>query len=48
MGRRSELMYFPKLKTIKDLFRPLYKKRRFRTSFDSHRVKGSQTLVQSP
>ena len=37
---------FPKLPTIKDLVRPLSKKRRFRTSFDSQHVKGSQTLVK--
>ena len=32
---------FPKLQTVKDLVRPLSKKRRFRTSFDSQLVKGS-------
>ena len=39
---------FPKLQSVEDLVRPLSKKRRFRTSFDSHHVKGSQTLVKSP
>ena len=38
---------FLKLRTVKDLVRPLFKKRRFKTSFDSHHVKGSQTLVKS-
>ena len=38
---------FPKLLTVKDLVRPLSKKRRFRTFFDSQHVKGSQTLVKS-
>ena len=38
---------FPKLQIVKNLVRPLSKKRIFRTSFDSHRVKGSQTLVKS-
>ena len=38
---------FPQLKTVKNLVRPLFKKRRFRTSFDSQHVKGSQTLVKS-
>ena len=38
---------FPKLQTVKDLVRPLSKKRRFRTSFDGQHVKGSQTLVKS-
>ena len=37
----------PKLQTVKDLIRPLFKKRRFRTSFDSQQVKGSQKLVKS-
>ena len=36
---------FPKLQTVKDLVRPL--KRRFRTSFNSQHVKGSQRLVKS-
>ena len=39
---------FPKLQTVKDLVRPLSKKRRFRRSFDNQHVKGSQTLVTSP
>ena len=38
---------FPKLGTVEDLFRPVSKKRRFRTSFDSQHVKGSETLVKS-
>ena len=38
---------FPKLKTTKDLVRPVYKKRRFRTPFRTQHVKGSQTLVKS-
>ena len=37
---------FPRLQTVKDLVRPLSKKRRFRTSFGSQHVKGSQTLVK--
>ena len=36
------------LQTVKDLVRPLSKKRRFRTPFDSENVKGAQTLVISP
>ena len=32
---------FPKLMTVKNLVRPLSKKRRFRTRFDSQYVKGS-------
>ena len=39
---------FPKLETVKILLRPLSKKRRFRTSFDSHHVKASQKLVKPP
>ena len=38
---------FPRLLTVKDLFRPLCKKHRFRRSFGSQHVKGSQTLVKS-
>ena len=38
---------FPKLQTVKDLVRPLSKKRRFRTSFNSQHVRGSQTFVKS-
>ena len=38
---------FPKLETVKNLVRPLSKKRRFRKSFDSQHVKESQTLVKS-
>ena len=37
----------PILQTVKNLVGPLSKKRRFRTSFDSEKVKGSQTLVKS-
>ena len=36
-----------KLQTVNDLSRHLLKKHRFRTSFDSQHVKGSQTLVKS-
>ena len=38
---------FPKLLTVIDLVRPLSRICRFRTSFDSQHVKGSQTLVKS-
>ena len=38
---------FPILQTVKDLVRSLSKIHRFRTSFDSQHVKGSQTLVKS-
>ena len=38
---------FPNLQTVKDLVRPLTKKRRFRTHFDSQHVKESQTLEKS-
>ena len=38
---------FRKLHTAKDLVRPLSKKQRFRTPFDSQHAKGSQTLVKS-
>ena len=38
---------FLKLQTVKDLVRPLSKKRSFRTSFQSQHFKGSQTLVKS-
>ena len=38
---------FLKLQTLKDFFRQLSKKSRFRTSFASTQVKGSQTLVKS-
>ena len=38
---------FPRLQTVKDLFRPLSKKRRFWTFFGNQHVKGSQTLVNS-
>ena len=39
--------FFRKLQTGKDLVRPLSKKHRFRTLFDSQKVKGSQTLLKS-
>ena len=35
---------FWKVQTVKDLVRPLSKKHRFRTPFDSQHVKGSQTV----
>ena len=38
---------FRKLQTVKDLVRPLSKKHRFRTTFDSQHVKQSQTLLKS-
>ena len=38
---------FPKLQLVKDLVRPLSKKRRFTISFESQHVKASQTLVKS-
>ena len=38
---------FSKLQTVKMLVKPLSKKLRFRTSFDSQHLKGSQTLVKS-
>ena len=37
---------FPKLKTAKDLVRQMSKRVCFRTNFDSHIVKGSQTLAK--
>ena len=39
---------FLKLETVKILVRPLSKKHRFRTRFDSERVKASQILPKSP
>ena len=39
---------FPKYQTVKILVRPLSKKRRFRTRFDSEHVKASQMLAKSP
>ena len=39
---------FPKLQTVKNLSRPLSKKRCFRTPFDSQHVKASQILAKSP
>ena len=38
---------FPKLQTVKNLVRPLSKKRPFRTCFDSEHVKASQLLAKS-
>ena len=38
---------FRKLQTVKDLVRPLFKKHRFRNSFDNQHVKESQSLVKS-
>ena len=38
---------FSKLQNVKDLIRPLSKKRRFRTSFDSQHIKVSQILAKS-
>ena len=38
---------FSKLQTVKDLVRPLSKKRCFRTFFESQHVKSCQTLVKS-
>ena len=38
---------FRKLQTVKDLFKTLSKKYRFRKPSDSQHVKGSQTLVKS-
>ena len=39
---------FPKLKTMKNLFTPLCKKRRFGRRLDSRRVKVSRILRKSP
>ena len=39
---------FAKLQTVKILIRPLSKKRRFRTRFDSEHVKASQMLREFP
>ena len=38
---------FPKFQTVKDLVKPLSRKRSFRTSFDSQPVNRRQTLVKS-
>ena len=38
---------FPKLQTVKYLVRPLSKKLRLRTSFESQHVNGSQTLAKT-
>ena len=39
---------FPKLQTVKNLFRTLFKRRRLRAYFDSQPVKASQILAKSP
>ena len=39
---------FPKLQTVKNLFRTLSKGRRFSVCFDSQHVKASEILVKSP
>ena len=39
---------FPKLKNVKSFFRPLSKKRRFRTRFDTQHLKVFQILARSP
>ena len=39
---------FPKLQTVKNLIRPISKKRRFRTRFDSQHFKASEIFVKSP
>ena len=38
---------FRKLHTVTHFVNPIFKKQRFRNSFDSQHVKGSQTLVKS-
>ena len=38
---------FWKLQTVEKLVRPLFKKHRFRNSFDNQHIKESQTLVKS-
>ena len=38
---------FPKFQTVKDLVRPISKKHRFRTPFDSEHVKLPEPLVKS-
>ena len=39
---------FPKLQSVKNLLRPVSKKRRFRKRFDSQHVKPSLILAKSP
>ena len=39
---------FPKLQSVTNFFRPLSKKRRFRTRFDSQHMKASQIVAKSP
>ena len=38
---------FRKIQTVEDLVRPLFKKHRFRNSFENQHVKESQTLAKS-
>ena len=38
----------PNLETVKIFLKPFFKKRRFRTPFDSQHVKASQMLAKSP
>ena len=40
-------LLLPKLQTVKGLVRPLSKKRSLRTLFESHHLKGFQTLMKS-
>ena len=40
-------MYVQKVRTAKDVVIKISKKPYFRTSFDSHHAKGSQTLLKS-
>ena len=44
---KDRVNVFRKLENVKDLVRPLNKKRRVITSLDSQHLKGSQTLVKS-
>ena len=44
---KKNMIVFPKLQTVKNLVRPLSKKRPFRTCFDSEHVKASQLLAKS-
>ena len=39
---------FPRLQTVKSLIKPLSQNHRFTKSFDSQKIKGSQTLMKSP
>ena len=38
---------FPKLQTVKDMFRQIFEKPRFRALFDSQHLKAFQTLMKS-